>query len=213
MVSQRLDLVTLTAISISVASLLIVIVCAVSLRRQVTSQPHTENGSGIEVSAIVSEFGQRLRRLEENLVDQRVKLEVAQLRLQRSGIPMQFHLKANSNFESLEPVISNGVQPMQSPTAKQETIPSPIQGRGRFPERSSEFDKRSGNTEHEALRLVLEGKGKMTARDIQERIGRTREHAARMMNGLFQEGLVERDISARPFTYSITQKGLDALSS
>ncbi|HVB12261.1 MAG TPA: hypothetical protein VNE86_03950, partial [Nitrososphaerales archaeon] len=62
-------------------------------------------------------------------------------------------------------------------------------------------------------RLVFEGRGKITAKDIQQRIGRTREHTARMMNGLFQEGLVDRDISVRPFAYSITQKGRDLLNS
>lgn len=203
----------MTAISLSIASLLIVIVCAVSLRRQVTSQHHRENDSQVEVSAIVSEFGQRLRRLEENLVDQKVKLEVAQLRFQRSGVPVQLYPREKSKFGSLQPAISSEFQTMQSPSDQQGPVSSAIEEGGWFPEPSVESDRRPRSTEHEALRLVVEGKGKMTARGIQERIGRTREHAARMMNGLFQEGLVERDISVRPFTYSITQKGLEALSS
>jgi len=46
-----------------------------------------------------------------------------------------------------------------------------------------------------------------TAKLIQTRIGRSREHTARMMNSLFKDGLVERSSEARPFTYKITEKG------
>lgn len=207
-----LDLVTLTAISISIASLLIVIVCAVLLRRQVTIEHHNEKESGIEVSAIVSEFGQRLRRLEESLVDQKVKLEVAELRLQRSNVPTQLYPSGKLDLETSEPAVSRVPQVMQTLSGQQEPADNAIRGVGQFPAPIFGSDKRSRNTEHDALWVVQEGKGKTTARDIQQRIGRTREHTARMMNGLFQEGLVDRDVSARPFTYSITQKGLEFLS-
>ena len=63
-------------------------------------------------------------------------------------------------------------------------------------------------SEMEALRFVLESGTKgATARDIQEKIGRSREHTARMMNALFKKGLVERNSEARPFSYRITEKG------
>ena len=73
-------------------------------------------------------------------------------------------------------------------------------------------DKKLGVTEIEALRLVFEGRGKISAREIQQRIGRTREHTARMMNSLYHDGLVERDVTARPFSYSITEKGRELLN-
>ena len=75
-----------------------------------------------------------------------------------------------------------------------------------------ELDKKLGTTEVEALRLVFEGRGKVSAKEIQQRIGRTREHTARMMNALYHDGLVSRDVTARPFSYSITEKGRDVLN-
>lgn len=60
-------------------------------------------------------------------------------------------------------------------------------------------------TEH-VLRLITEKP--MTSRDIQITIKRTREHTSRMMKKLFEDGLVERDMSTKPFTYKITDKGL-----
>jgi hypothetical protein len=55
------------------------------------------------------------------------------------------------------------------------------------------------------LRLITEKP--MTSRDIQITIGRTREHTSRMMKKFFEEGLVERNMQTKPFTYYITDKG------
>ena len=63
-----------------------------------------------------------------------------------------------------------------------------------------------GNATDHVLRLITEKP--MTSRDIQVTIGRTREHTSRMLKKLFEDGLVERDMSTKPFTYKITEKGL-----
>ncbi len=63
-----------------------------------------------------------------------------------------------------------------------------------------------GSATEYVLRLITEKP--MTSRDIQITIGRSREHTSRMMKKLFEEGLVERDMQTKPFTYKITQKGL-----
>src|SRR5574340_254358 len=63
-----------------------------------------------------------------------------------------------------------------------------------------------GNATDHVLRLITEKP--MTSRDIQVTIGRTREHTSRMLKKLFEEGLVERDMSTKPFSYKITEKGL-----
>jgi len=62
-----------------------------------------------------------------------------------------------------------------------------------------------GNATDYVLRLITEKS--MTSRDIQITIGRTREHTSRMMKKLFEEGLVERNMQTKPFTYYITDKG------
>ena len=63
-----------------------------------------------------------------------------------------------------------------------------------------------GSATDHILRLITEKP--MTSRDIQVTIGRTREHTSRMLKKLFEEGLVERDMSTKPFSYKITDKGL-----
>ena len=63
-----------------------------------------------------------------------------------------------------------------------------------------------GSATDYVLRLITEKP--LTSRDIQITIGRTREHTSRMMKKLFEEGLVERNMQTKPFTYKITDKGL-----
>ncbi|KAF6248138.1 MarR family transcriptional regulator [Nitrosopumilus sp. b3] len=48
----------------------------------------------------------------------------------------------------------------------------------------------------------------MTSRDIQITLKRSREHTSRLMKKLFDDGYVERNTESKPYTYSITEKGL-----
>ena len=52
----------------------------------------------------------------------------------------------------------------------------------------------------------------MTSRDIQNASHRSREHTARLMNKLFKDGFVERNTKTKPYSYSITDKGLARLN-
>jgi len=51
----------------------------------------------------------------------------------------------------------------------------------------------------------------MTSRDIQKALKRSREHTSRLMKKLFDEGFVERNEKTKPYTYSISDKGLEKL--
>jgi predicted transcriptional regulator len=62
----------------------------------------------------------------------------------------------------------------------------------------------------EQILLMLREKP-MTTRQIQERVGRSREHTSRVMKGLYNSGFVIRDTSSKPFKYSITDTGLRQL--
>jgi hypothetical protein len=46
-----------------------------------------------------------------------------------------------------------------------------------------------------------------TSREIQNAIGRTREHTSRLMRKLYESNLVSRDNSNKPFKYNITDEG------
>lgn len=45
------------------------------------------------------------------------------------------------------------------------------------------------------------------AREIQYNVGKTREHISRLMKKLHDEGLVDRNMNAKPFVYKITEEG------
>lgn len=198
MAITSIDDITLSALLISVISIVLVIISLVMQRQ---SRVERDNGDkSLEVSAIVSEFNQRMKRLEENLVDQKVKLEILDLRVNRTRVEAStVHSSPLVAREEklLEPVPQTPVN-VFSTTTKGQSEAEVVQ-------------KRLGGTELEALRIVHEGGGRATAKEIQLKIGRTREHTARMMNALFQDGLVERDVSVRPFSYSISQKGRELL--
>jgi DNA-binding transcriptional ArsR family regulator len=46
-----------------------------------------------------------------------------------------------------------------------------------------------------------------SAREIQHNVGKTREHISRLMKKLYDEGLVDRNMSTKPFVYKITDEG------
>ena len=56
------------------------------------------------------------------------------------------------------------------------------------------------------LRLITDKA--MTSRDIQITLKRSREHTSRLMKKLFEDGYVQRNIESKPYTYSITEKGI-----
>ena len=71
-------------------------------------------------------------------------------------------------------------------------------------------DERQNSTIEYILRK-LEDKS-LTTREVQRVIGRTREHTSRLMKKLFEEKLVHRDMSTKPFRYTITVEGRKLLS-
>ena len=53
----------------------------------------------------------------------------------------------------------------------------------------------------------------MTSRDVEVTFGKSREHVSRLMKKLFEDGFVSRDVSARPYRYTITEKGRERIGS
>ena len=53
----------------------------------------------------------------------------------------------------------------------------------------------------------------MTSRDIEVTFGKSREHVSRLMKKLFEDGFVDRDAAARPYRYTITDKGRERIGS
>jgi len=53
---------------------------------------------------------------------------------------------------------------------------------------------------------ILAAEGKKTAPEIRERVELTREHTARLMKKLYEEGYLERDVQKIPYAYSIKKE-------
>lgn len=60
-------------------------------------------------------------------------------------------------------------------------------------------------TEEQIVQFLLI-EGPKTAPTVEEKIGKTREHTARLMKKLWQEGFIERDTHRIPFVYRANEK-------
>jgi CRP-like cAMP-binding protein len=150
----------------------------------------------VDALALVEEFSQRQRRFEERLIDLKVKFEILELRYSKTRDETYGESKTKDNREG--PDVDRVIQ------RTGDTVTDKIQGRP---------GPRKDSITLEILRVVSEGGGKTTAREIQNMIGRSREHTARIMNALYKQGLVSRNVAMRPFTYSITAAGRSELGS
>ncbi len=136
----------------------------------------------IRTESDLNSYTERLQYYENQLIDMKIRLDSVEL------------LR-----ESEEPIIPIP-KPKEVKVEKPEIVSS-IEERPRERIHNMNF----GNATDYVLRLITEKP--MTSRDIQITIGRTREHTSRMMKKFFEEGLVERNMKTKPFTYYITDKG------
>jgi CRP-like cAMP-binding protein len=125
----------------------------------------------------------RLQYYENFLIDMKIRLDSLEMIQGQQEIP-QAHI-SKQNEQKI-----------------QQEDPVTIKDRSKERTQNMQFS----NAADYVLRLIIEKS--MTSRDIQVTIGRTREHTSRMLKKLFDSGLVERDMSTKPFTYKITDKGL-----
>jgi hypothetical protein len=134
-------------------------------------------------SDLLKSYTERLQYYENQLIDMKIRLDSAEL------------LKESEELEIPTP------KPKEVKVEKQEVVSSAQEEKPKERMHNMNF----GNATDYVLRLITEKP--MTSRDIQITIGRTREHTSRMMKKLFEEGLVERNMQTKPFTYYITDNG------
>ena len=132
---------------------------------------------------------QRLKKQDERILDMMGKFEVIQSRYSERPVP-----------SSLPPAPK-----LASPGEK----PSPVaEDRVTAVQKTSQVTL--DETEMSVIRL-LDAKSRSSV-EIKELIGKSREHAARLMKALFDSGLVTRDSSKKPFVYQLTESGRRYLS-
>jgi hypothetical protein len=196
--------ITIISLLLSTTALIVVVIVGILLSRQ-KNQLRLES-SMIDASALVQEFGERQKRLERKLVDEKVRLEILELRLSREGRTVN---RSPSETASIPQGIRNYERILEPKSSDESWKVSELdqivnlRANAAVVSSSSRRDK----TVTEILEAVMAGHGNITARQIQERIRRSREHTARMMNLLYKQGLVSRDTRMRPFTYSLSEAG------
>ena len=138
---------------------------------------------------------ERMEFYERQLIDLKIKLDAIDLE--------------NLTFSQETPqnIVKNEEKPAQVVQKHVEIVPEPAPNPPKV-ERAPNMS--SDNIVEAVLRLITDKS--RTSRDIQITLGKSREHISRTMKKMTDDGLVERNTNAKPYSYSITQMGLSKLS-
>jgi predicted transcriptional regulator len=148
---------------------------------------------------IDSSQAELLEYYERQLIDMKIRLDAIELQ----GIEPKTQDPNIELKQFLEKLAKNQEErTIKEPEIRPEVIQEP-----KIIENIPEFDQ-NDITEH-VLHLITNKS--MTSRDIQMALKRSREHTSRMMKKLFDDGLVKRNTKTKPYTYSITNKGLERI--
>ena len=128
---------------------------------------------------------ERIEFYEKELIDMKIRLDVMEL--------------DGKSFTNPDLPRKNTKQAEKPETMKQEFADPKPQTTPRVPNMSFK------DSVTHVLKLITSGP--MTSRDIEVTLGKSREHVSRLMKKLFENGFVGRDASARPYRYTITEKG------
>jgi hypothetical protein len=137
------------------------------------------------IEAVVLEYTRRLRDYDKAIADLRTKFDVIEARGQPHVVMSQQQQPSHPR-----PHVAHMTEPV---TVTQHAA---IESEG------------NGTTDY-ILKLLLDRP--RTSREVQQAIGRTREHTSRLMKKLHDFGLVSRDINTKPFRYNITDAGRETL--
>lgn len=140
--------------------------------------------------AIVMEYSRRLRDYDRVIAELRTKLDIMELRV-----------------DAPRPVvISQDVTTSHSPRPHVARITEPpvITQHTAEVEEMEKQDGQNGTTDY-ILKILAERP--RTSREVQQAIGRTREHTSRLMKKLTESHFISRDGSVKPFQYNLTDFG------
>ena len=138
---------------------------------------------------------ERLEFYERQLIDLKIKLDA--IDLENLSFSQEIPQDVVKNEEKPVQIVEKQVQIMP----EQVPVPATVE---KTPNMSS------GDIVEAVLRLITNKS--RTSRDIQITLGKSREHISRTMKKMSDNGLVERNTNAKPYSYSITQNGLSKLS-
>ena len=141
---------------------------------------------------------ERLEYYERQLIDMKIRLDALEIQ----GIEQK---EEDPNLELkqfLEKLVKDKIENKQSVinTKEEEITPKKVVSTPIIP--NIEY----ANPVDYVLHLITDKA--MTSRDIQITLKKSREHTSRLMKKLFEDGYVQRNTKSKPYTYSITEKGM-----
>jgi predicted transcriptional regulator len=151
------------------------------------------------ISAIVSEYTRRLTKYESTIAELSARLDVIESRGQKHTITQQLHSTPTRPLVSPSDVAPNQSRESIYEYHRNKKIEPIIEISD---SKSSSYDIQNGTTEY-VLRLLNERP--MTSREVQQAIGRSREHTSRLMKRLHEYGFVNRNTSTKPFKYALAE--------
>ena len=138
---------------------------------------------------------ERLEFYERQLIDLKIKLDAIDL----ENLSFSQEIPQNN--------VKNEEKPIQVVEKQVQIVPAQVPSTTAV-EKTPNMS--SGDIVEAVLRLITDRS--RTSRDIQITLGKSREHISRTMKKMSDNGLVERNTNAKPYSYSITQDGLSKLS-
>lgn len=168
------------------------------------------------VEAVVSEYTSKLEELGRIIGELKVRIDTVELRLLQSPTSQtpnisDVMLAARNDIRTISQSksrLQEHQSPVSVPTVSTKSQSQEHQQTTITP--SSIVMARNTPTMHYStpdyiLKLLAEKS--RTSREIQTAIGRTREHTSRLMRKFYENNLVSRDNSHKPFRYKITDEG------
>jgi DNA-binding transcriptional ArsR family regulator len=149
---------------------------------------------------------QRLRKQDERILDMMGRLEVVQSRVIAAS-PAQTPVTLPPSPATAPPpakveersVGVNEQRPVVQQPASQESQASQVPAE--LPKAELQLDE----TQLSAMKLL--GESPKSTRQLTDALKKSREHTARIMKGLYELGLVNRNDSSKPFIYQLTEEG------
>ncbi len=142
------------------------------------------------VEGIVTELRNRLNSQDSKLMDQEVKTEILELKVARL---LQEPVKSREALSRIPKVSKPDIDVVQH-VQERDITPAPV------------VNVKSDVltiTEQEILRQI--SIRNITTKELQNSLGKTREHTARLLKKLFDEGYIERDESTKPYSYKLSK--------
>lgn len=152
------------------------------------------------IKIIVSEYTRRLEKYENAIADLRVRLDMMETRGHSRAMTQQLRSAPDKPSMAARDISQDQSQPSFYTYHSFKKV-EPVREIDDIP---NSYDTQNGTTEY-VLKLLNEKS--MTSREVQQAIGRSREHTSRLMKRLYEYRFISRNTKSKPFKYALTESG------